>query len=57
MELFEPILGMTMIVVGLIILFGSVGFLLYGVWTNGKSKPDASAPAAAGDNQAEVRQA
>ena len=57
MELFEPILGMTMIVVGLIILLGSVGFLLYGVWTNGKSKPDASAPAAAGDNQAEVRQA
>ena len=42
MELFEPILGMTMIVVGLIMLFGSIGFLLYGIWTSGKSKPDAS---------------
>ena len=59
MELFEPILGMTMIVVGLIMLFGSVGFLLYGIWTSGKSNPDASTsvPAGSGDSQAEVRQA
>ena len=57
MELFEPILGMTMIVVGLIMLFGSIGFLLYGVWTSGKSKPDASGSVPAGDGQAEVGQA
>ena len=59
MELFEPILGMTMIVVGLIMLFGSVGLLLYGVWTSGRSKPDASAsvPVGTGDGQAEVGQA
>ena len=59
MELFEPILGMTMIVVGLIMLFGSVGLLLYGIWTSGQSKPDASTPVSAGasDGQAEVGQA
>jgi len=59
MELFEPILGMTMIVVGLIMLFGSVGFLLYGIWTSGKSKPDTptSVSAGASDSQAEVGQA
>ena len=59
MELFEPILGMTMIVVGLIMLFGSIGFLLYGIWTSGKSKPNASTSVSAGasDGQAEVRQA
>ena len=59
MELFEPILGMTMIVIGLIMLLGSIGFLLYGIWTNGKSKPDSptSVPANASDGQAEVGQA
>lgn len=59
MELFEPILGMTMIVVGLIMALGSIGFLLYGIWTSGKSKPNASTsvPADASDSQAEVGQA
>ncbi len=59
MELFEPILGMTMIVVGLVMLFGSIGLLLYGIWTSGKSKPDASTHVSVGasDNQAEVGQA
>ena len=56
MELFEPILGMTMIVVGLIMLFGSIGLLLYGIWTSGTSKPDASSSVSAGasDSQAEA---
>ncbi len=59
MELFEPILGMTMIVVGLIMLFGSIGFLLYGIWTSGRSKPDASTSgsAGAGDGHTEAGQA
>ena len=59
MELFEPILGMTMIVVGLIMLFGSFGLLLYCIWTSGKSKSDAATPLSAGasDGQAEVGQA
>ena len=58
MELFEPILGMTMIVVGLIMALGAMGFLLYGIWTSGKSKPDASTSvsADAGDSQAEAGQ-
>ena len=45
-----------MIVIGLIMLFGSIGFLLYGIWTSGKSKPDASTSISAGanDSQAEV---
>ena len=41
MELFEPILGMTMIVVGLVMVLGGVGFLLYGIWTSGKSESQA----------------
>lgn len=59
MQLFEPILGMTMIVIGLILLFGSIGFLLYGIWASGKGKSDASAsvPAGSSDGQAEVGQA
>ena len=59
MELFEPILGMTMIVVGLLMALGSIGFLLYGIWTSGKRKPDAStsAPAGASDSQSEAGQA
>ena len=59
MELFEPILGMTMIVVGLIMLFGSISFLLYGIWTSGRSKPGASTSvsASAGDGQTEAGQA
>ena len=59
MELFEPILGMTMIVVGLIMALGGVGFLLYGIWTSGKSKLHASTSvsASANDSQAEARQA
>ena len=59
MELFEPILGMTMIVVGLILLFGSIGFLLYGIWTSGKNEPNASTSvsASANDSQTEARQA
>ena len=48
-----------MIVIGLIMLFASVGFLLHGVWTSGKSKPDASISVSVGasDGQAEVGQA
>jgi len=59
MELFEPILGMTMIVVGLIMALGSIGFLLYSIWASDKSKPDpsTSVPADASDSQAEVGQA
>ena len=59
MELFEPILGMTMIVIGLIMLFSSMGLLLYCIWTSGKSKPDASTSTStvASDNQAEAGQA
>ena len=56
MELFEPILGMIMIVIGLIMLLGSIGLLLYGIWTSGESKPDASTPVSAGvsDSQTEI---
>ena len=56
MELFEPILGMTMIVVGLVMVLGGMGFLLYAIWTSGKSKQDASTSISAGasDSQAEV---
>ncbi len=59
MELFEPVLGMTMIVVGLIMLFGSIGLLLHGIWTSGKRQPDAptSVSASGSDSQAEVGQA
>ena len=45
MELFEPILGMTMIVVGLIMALGGMGFLLYSIWTGGKSKSRAKSTA------------
>ena len=52
MELFEPVLGMTMIVVGLIMVLGGMGFLLYGIWTSGKSKPQAG-PTAEGHAEVE----
>ena len=51
MELFEPILGMTMIVVGLIMLFGGMGLLFYSIWTSGNRKPQ-SGPVA--DSHVEV---
>ena len=35
MELFEPILGMTMMVIGLIMVLGGMGLLFYAVWTSG----------------------
>ena len=38
MELFEPILGMTMIVVGLIMLLGGMGLLFYAIWPSGGKK-------------------
>lgn len=38
MELFAPILGMTMIVVGLILLTAGTGWLLYLIWQGGKMK-------------------
>lgn len=41
MELFEPILGMTMIVVGLVMVLGGMGFLLYAISTSSKSKSQA----------------
>ena len=52
MELFEPILGMTMIVVGLLMALGGMGFLLYGIWTSGKRKPQAG-PVSDGHAEAE----
>ena len=45
MELFAPILGMTMIVAGLILLVVGVSWLLYLLWQSGKTpaaQPDAS---------------
>ena len=48
MELFEPILGMTMMVMGLIMVLGGMGLLFYAVWTSGKNK--SSAEGAAGSN-------
>lgn len=41
MELFAPILGMTMIVVGLIGFAASVGWLLYLIWQSGPQTPAA----------------
>ena len=35
MELFEPILGMAMMVIGLIMVLGGVGLLFYAAWTSG----------------------
>ena len=52
MELFEPILGMTMIVVGLAMVLGGIGFLLYGIWASGKSKSPAG-PATDAHTEAE----
>lgn len=47
MELFEPILGMTMMIIGLIMVLGGMGLLFYSIWTSGKRKPQAR-PAADG---------
>ena len=41
MELFESILGMTMIVVGLIMLLGGMGLLFYAIWPSSNKKPPA----------------
>ena len=41
MELFEPILGMTMIVVGLIMLLGGMGLLFYAIWPSSNKKSPA----------------
>ena len=38
MELFEPILGMTMMVIGLIMVLGGMGLLFYLIWTSGSRK-------------------
>ena len=38
MELFEPILGMTMIAIGLIMVLGGMGLLFYSIWTGDKRK-------------------
>ena len=38
MELFEPILGITMMVIGLIMVLGGMGLLFYAVWTSGDKK-------------------
>ena len=45
MELFALILGMTMIVAGLILLVGAVGWLLYPVWQSGNKTPAAQSGA------------
>ena len=45
MELFEPILGMTMMVIGLIMVLGGMGLLFYLIWTSGSRKSQ-SGPAA-----------
>ena len=47
MELFAPILGMTMIVVGLIGFAASVGWLLYLIWQSGKAREPAPSDATA----------
>jgi len=39
MELFEPILGMTMIVGGLVMVLGGMGLLFYSILTSGNRKP------------------
>lgn len=41
MELFAPILGMTMIVAGLILLVVGVSWLLYLLWQSGNKSPAA----------------
>ena len=41
MELFEPILGMTMMVIGLIMVLGGMGLLFYAIWTSGNKKSPA----------------
>ena len=42
MELFAPILGMTMIVAGLILFVVGVSWLLYLVWQSGNKAPTAA---------------
>ncbi len=39
MELFEPILGMTMMVIGLIMVLGGMGLLFYSIWMSGRKEP------------------
>ena len=41
MELFEPILGITMMVIGLIMVLGGMGLLFYAIWTSGSKKSSA----------------
>ena len=52
MELFEPILGMTMIVVGLVMVLGGMGLLFYSIWTGGRRKSQ-SGPIADGHVEVE----
>ena len=39
MDAFAPILGMSMMVVGLIMLLVSFGFLMYGIWVRYRVEP------------------
>ena len=41
MELFEPILGIAMMVIGLIMVLGGMGLLFYAIWTSGHKKSPA----------------
>lgn len=41
MELFEPILGITMMVIGLIMVLGGMGLLFYAIWTSGRKESPA----------------
>ena len=40
MEHFAPVLGMTMIVLGLLMLMGSFGLLVYFLWEARKDDPE-----------------
>ena len=53
MELFAPILGMTMIVAGLILLVVGVSWLLYLLWQSGKAPVDQSNTNLSPDNSLE----
>ena len=56
----EPfaILGMSMIVIGLVMLLGSIGLLMYGIWLRYWVEPSRSrsSPAAAPDSPVEAEQ-
>ena len=52
MELFEPIFGIAMMVIGMIMVLGGMGLLFYAIWTSG-NKQSPARRAATGNVEAE----